>query len=78
MNTRTVSTLNHRTTITAETPRKDGGKSLILEAFNLIHEHKQVGQLTVQFGLGGCVSSVTFDEKSVVPQSSMEFPDDQE
>jgi len=75
--TRTLTTVTHKTTLTSDgAPKKDGGRSLLMDTFDLIHTERQVGELTVQFGPGGSISSVIFTEKEVIPQKSIEFADE--
>lgn len=73
--TRTVTHAVHRTTLTTETSRKDGGKGFLLEVFDTIRANHQVGQLTVQFGVGGSISSVIFEERELIKQNQIEFPE---
>lgn len=68
MKTHTQSFVTHRTTLISEGKRSDGGRSLLLEAFDLIHREKQTGKLTVHFGVGGSISSAIFEETEVIPQ----------
>lgn len=75
LKTKTVTNAVHRTTITYEHPAyssKDGGKKWLLETFNLINTHHQVGVLTVAFGLGGSITSIIFEEKENIPQRNLE------
>jgi hypothetical protein len=77
ISTRTTSTVSSRTNLTSNAPRKDGGREWIGEAFDLIHTAKQIGQLTVNFGTGGSISSMHFDEtSSVVHQEDLKFADE--
>jgi hypothetical protein len=71
MKTQTRSTVTHRTTLTADTKPADGGRALLLEAFDFIRSEKQVGTLTAHFGLGGSISSLTFEEKDTIPQAAI-------
>ena len=58
----TTSRLEHKTTIKPESRAVDGGKAWLTEAFDFIRSQQQVGELTVQFGPGGSISSMTFKE----------------
>jgi hypothetical protein len=74
VNMKTASCVVHKTTITADgAPRKDGGRQLLLDAFDSINEEGQVGTLTAHFGVGGSISSLQFEERKSVPQSAIEF-----
>ena len=76
MNTQTKSSVTHRTIITAEVKKEDGGRSLLCEAFDFIRKEKQVGKLTAQFGVGGSISSLSFEETSVIAQNDIEVVQD--
>lgn len=62
----------HRSTATwmGEKPR-DGGKALLLEAFDFIHENKQPGRMIVDFGTGGSVSRLEYEQKESVPSPAL-------
>jgi hypothetical protein len=64
----------HRSKATwvGEKPR-DGGKSLLDEAFEFIHKNQQPGRLVVDFGIGGSVSMLEFEQKGRVPSPPAEF-----
>ena len=72
MKTSTRSTVTHKTTVTSEAKRNDGGRSLMLELFDDIHGDKRVGKLTAQFGVGGSLSSLIFEETENIKQSEIE------
>jgi hypothetical protein len=72
--TRTTTQAVHRTIVTAEGTKNSGGRDLLLETHDLIHSEKNVGQLTVQYGVGGCISSVVFEERETIAQKDIEFP----
>lgn len=77
---RTITHAVHKNTITFDAPinhAPDGGQKWLNEAFKLIHLNSQVGALTVQFGPGGSVSSMIFEEREVIPQSKIEFEEDE-
>ena len=79
LKTRTTTSAVHRTTITYEAPpgaAKDGGRVWLAETFKLINSNHQVGSLTVNFGFGGSISSVTFSESEIIPQRDIEFSSD--
>ena len=78
LNTKTTTHAVHKTAITYEAPAtapKDGGKAWLNEAFTFIKNARQVGALTVHFGVGGTVSSMTFEEKELIPQRNIELED---
>jgi hypothetical protein len=52
--------------------RSDKGKTFINEVLDLIHKNQQVGTLTIQFGTGGSVSTVAFEEKQLIPQKDVQ------
>lgn len=72
MRTSTRSQVTHKTTITADQKPTDGGRKLLLEAFDFIRGEKQVGRLTAQFGVGGSISSLVFEESETIKQSEIE------
>lgn len=72
MKTSTKSIVTHRTSISAEEKRNDGGRALLLELFNDLHSDKRVGKLTAQFGVGGSISSLVFEETETIKQSEIE------
>ena len=78
---KTVTHAVHTNTITFEAPANasnDGGLRWLNEAFKAIHLNSQVGTLTVQFGLGGSICAMKFEEKEVIPQKNIEFASDDE
>lgn len=77
MKTSTRSTVTHRTTVTSEARRDDGGRALLLELFDDIRGDKRVGRLTAQFGVGGSISALTFEETESIPQSSIEVAENE-
>ena len=72
MKTSTKSTVTHKTSVTSETKTSDGGRSLLLELFDDIREDKRVGKLTAQFGVGGSISSLVFEETENIAQKEIE------
>ena len=72
MLTQTKSKVTHNTSITAEVKKDDGGRSLLIEAFDFIRKEKQVGKLTAQFGVGGSISALSFEETAVIAQRDIE------
>ena len=70
--TSTRSHVTHKTAITADQKPMDGGRKLLIEAFDFIHSEKQVGKLTAQFGPGGSISSLMFEETENIPQNAIE------
>lgn len=71
MRTSTRSTVTHKTTLSAEEKPTDGGRALLIEAFDFIRSEKQVGKLTAQFGPGGSISSLAFEETDTIPQKAI-------
>ena len=72
----TVTHAVHSNTITFDAPpnhSNDGGLRWLTEAFKVIHLNSQVGTLTVQFGLGGSVCAMKFEERETIPQKNIEF-----
>lgn len=69
MSTKTIVT--YKTTVTGD-KRNDGGRGLLVELFDFIREEKQVGKLTVQFGVGGSISSLVFEEIENVRKQDIE------
>lgn len=72
MKTSTRSHVTHRTSITADQKPEDGGRKLLMEAFTFIRSEKQVGKLTANFGPGGSISSLIFEETESIPQKDIE------
>ena len=72
MKTSTRSIVTHKTTVTPEVKREDGGRWLLLELFDDVHGDKRVGKMTAQFGVGGCISSLIFEETEAIPQAEIE------
>lgn len=72
MQTSTRSKVIHTTTITADQKRDDGGRSLLIEAHDFIRGEHQVGRLTVQYGVGGSISSLQFEETETIAQREIE------
>jgi hypothetical protein len=72
MKTSTKSVVTHRTTVTSEGKRADGGRSLLLELFDDVRSDKRVGKLTAQFGVGGSLSSLVFEETESIAQREIE------
>jgi len=59
---KTTTEANHHHAFTPDSKPKDGGREFLVEAFDCVHENKQPGKMTVQFGGGGCIASIVFDE----------------
>lgn len=72
MKTATKSTVTHRTHVTSDSKRDDGGRALLVELFDDIRSDKRVGKMEVQFGVGGSISSLVFEESEVIPQKDIE------
>ncbi|MHB1952113.1 MAG: hypothetical protein ACYCOU_00070 [Sulfobacillus sp.] len=73
MRTSTRSHVTHRTTLAADRKTDDGGRKLLTEAFDFIRSEKQVGKLTAQFGPGGSISSLFFEETTTIQQRDIEI-----
>jgi hypothetical protein len=43
-----------------------------METFDFIHKEHQVGKLTAQFGTGGSISSLIFEETESIPQKAIQ------
>ncbi len=52
-------------------PATDGGRSLLIEAFDFIHEEGQSGKLVVNFRPGGVVTAMVFEETTTIPQKDI-------
>jgi hypothetical protein len=72
MKTQTHSFITHKTALTADEKKPDGGRALLLEAFDFIRQERQVGKLTAQFGVGGSISSLVFEETDSIAQRDIE------
>jgi hypothetical protein len=72
MKTSTKSIVTHRTAVTSEDKRADGGRWLLLELFDDIRGDQRVGKLTAQFGVGGSISSLFFEETETIAQAEIE------
>ena len=72
MKTSTRSLVMHRTAVSSEDKRTDGGRALLLELFDDVHGDKRVGKITAQLGVGGCISSLIFEETETLRQSEIE------
>jgi hypothetical protein len=72
MKTQTKSSVTHRTTVSADTKTTDGGRALLIELFDDIRSDKRVGKLTAQFGVGGSLSSLLFEETENIAQKDIE------
>lgn len=75
ISTRTVTKAIHRTTLTYTAEfghRADKGVKFIFEAVEMIQKEQQVGSLIIQFGPGGGVSGITFEETQTVPQRDIQ------
>lgn len=71
MKTKTRSKVIHTTAISTSTV-KDGGRALLLELFDDVRSDKRVGKMTAQFGVGGSISSLTFEEVETISQNEIE------
>lgn len=73
MKTSTKSFVTHKTTVTSEAKTTDGGRALLIELFDDVRSDKRVGKLTAQFGVGGSISSLTFEETEAIRQTEIEL-----
>jgi hypothetical protein len=71
MKTSTKTTATHRTSLMADKPSTDGGRSLLIEAFDFIHEEGQSGKLVANFRPGGAITSMVFEETTTIPQKDV-------
>ena len=62
MKTQTKSQVTHRTSLMADKPATDAGRSLLIEAFDFIHSEGQSGKLVANFRPGGAITSLVFEE----------------
>lgn len=72
MKTSTKSFVTHKTAVTSEAKTSDGGRALLIELFDDVRSDKRVGRLTAQFGVGGSISSLAFEETEVIRQQEIE------
>ncbi len=72
MLTTTRSTVTHRTQVRSEQKAEDGGRSLLLELFDDVRGDKREGTLTAQFGPGGSIRLLTFEETELIRQNEIE------
>lgn len=68
MRTTTRSTVKHVTQLISDRKRADGGRALLIEAFDFIREEKQVGNLIAAIGPGGAIRGLRFEEEDVILQ----------
>lgn len=55
---------------------KDGGRALLLEAFDWVRANKEPGRMIIDFGTGGSVSALEFEQRERVPSPPFEFETD--
>ena len=72
MKTSTRSVVTHSTVVSADGKQLDGGRALLLELFDDLRSDKRVGKLTAQFGVGGSISHLQFEESETIPQREIE------
>jgi hypothetical protein len=72
MKTTTKSFVTHRTNVSSDEKRTDGGRGLLIELIDDIREDKRVGKLTANFGSGGSLSALIFEETENIPQRDIE------
>jgi hypothetical protein len=73
MHTTTRTTATHKTSLIPDKPSADGGRSLLVEAFDFIHSEKQSGKLVANFRPGGEITSLVFEEMTTIPQKDITF-----
>jgi hypothetical protein len=56
----------------AEGKFTDGGRALLLELFDEIRADRRVGRLTANFGPGGSIGALSFEEKETIPQRNID------
>jgi hypothetical protein len=56
----------------ADEKSPDGGRGLLMESFDFIHQERQAGKLIAVFGPGGAIRGLTFEEEDVIPQRDIE------
>lgn len=71
MKTSTRSIVTHRTRVTSEDKRTDGGRALLLEVFDDVHGDGRMGRMIVDFGVGGSISSLIFEETEAIRQEQI-------
>ena len=74
--TRTTSKATHRTVLTytpAFGERQDKGKKFASDAVDLVQKNGNPGRLIVEFGVGGGVSSVVFEETQGISQRDIQY-----
>jgi hypothetical protein len=71
MHTSTRTTAIHRTSLIADEPSADGGRALLIEAFDFIHSEGQSGKLVANFRPGGVITSLVFEETTTIPQKAI-------
>ena len=76
MHTSTKTTATHRTSLMADKTPTDGGRSLLIEAFDFIHEVGQSGKLVANFRPGGAITSLIFEETTTIPQRDITVEED--
>jgi hypothetical protein len=52
---------------------RDGGKALLDEAFNFVRANQTPGRLIVDFGTGGSISQLEFEQKERIPSPVADF-----
>ncbi|MGA9352263.1 MAG: hypothetical protein WBV46_01145 [Terriglobales bacterium] len=75
LKTRTTSKVNHRTVLSWEREpgeHSDLGQKFLSEVLKLIRSERQMGRLTVDFGSGGGIGSVIFEETEAIPQREIQ------
>ena len=73
MKTHTKSTVVHRTSLMPDAKATDGGRALLIEAFDFIRGERQVGTLVAAFGPGGAIRALSFEEEEGIAQKDISF-----
>jgi hypothetical protein len=74
--TRTTSKATHSTKLTYIPEfgeRKDKGNKFAKDAVDLVQKNANPGRLVIEFGLGGGVSSVVFEETQGISQRDIQY-----
>ncbi len=73
MKTHTKSVVTHRTSLMPDAKATDGGRALLIEAFDFIRGERQVGTLVAAFGPGGAIRALSFEEEEGIAQKDISF-----
>lgn len=75
LQSKTTSKVLHRTVLSWEWEpghHRDRGEKFLASVLKLIRDERQIGRLTIDFGVGGGVSSVVFEETESIKQGEIE------